>query len=1226
VSSTPIPPSGLILVDFSTKSINIKWTDNSDNETDFLIEYSETDNLHFETFETVPANRNGYNVSSSGGYFKDSTTYFFRVKAKNIDGASSPSNEISFTTKGANPGNLTVTGDGINRMKVQFNINSKIESGIIIERSTNDANHFVEIQKWGGITDETIVYLDTTVIKNVNYYYRVATIIRNVRKYSGIVASTTCESGVLEEANFITEYFGSSTIYFYKDTFRAIGRSGTFYSYDRKNSRWITKALSPLGERANFTIIPYNNLVSVCYGIKDYKYPINFNYQYDIEQDKWTRKSDAPYPVRIDASTFTINNKVYFLGGTKVTTVGSGYSYVGNMSECWEYDNVNDTWTQLDTFPVDKSAKYIVTSVGDKAYLFLNSKDVWTFSPTTKKWTYLKLLKNLVNCNKGCYYNGKFYFVATDATIVEYDLENDIIIRRIKLPENISIEGIMLQPGKDCIWVGNLWYTSNYLFYPDAPSAPYALKAKIIEKSKVKIVWKDNTDLETNYIVERFNSFGIGTNAIPNYSATLPANSTSFVDSGIVKGEYAYRISAINANGQRASSDLYVPCKEPSFEIAYAMTNYKSDSVELYLTFASYATIDKFIIERQDSAGGKYVKIDSVFDRRTVYTDRKLVIGNIYTYNIKAYNSFGMTSKSVKVIPGSLYMKESGSIKILDTKLFDLNGWNSQIPYKLNNVTLSLLPDSAGKKIYVDFFEYFVDGDTMFIYDGSTIKSPLIGAFTKSNLPKTIYSNNNEGSLTLSVKSGDGRSSNSYGWYARAKSEYVYPPTNLIQADTANNKVKLKWKDNSNDETGFIIERSKSEKEAFAIIKTVSANTTEYVDTTLNNKRYYYRIRAIKGNQISDCSLAIRSNVTPLPPQNLRLRLIDESSITIQWDDMSNCEDKYTIESSNDSVHFIVEGDQKTDSVIYKFTKVYATSKYYFRVKAANAIGDSKYSNIFGVKLSLYAPTKLEIVSQSESSLTLQWVNNSIKATEFVVEQSVNDTLNFVSTNNNASKSPIIVYSRGLSLKDKYYYRVRAKNYYSTSAPSNIVGIFFTPNKPSIPWVAAVYDDEVRISWFDYSNIEKSYIIERSVGDSLNFKPYDSIPSDNLSKLVYSYLDLKSQTVYFRVKAKSDFSYSDYSPILAYTGKTLMLQKAINDQYSIYPNPSNGVFLFKMNNTDVSEVVVNILNEIGQNIKTIQTNSAEKILIDLSQQQAGMYYLQIKFHGRLFNEKLVILK
>jgi hypothetical protein len=60
----------------------------------------------------------------------------------------------------------------------------------------------------------------------------------------------------------------------------------------------------------------------------------------------------------------------------------------------------------------------------------------------------------------------------------------------------------------------------------------------------------------------------------------------------------------------------------------------------------------------------------------------------------------------------------------------------------------------------------------------------------------------------------------------------------------SSSQINLSWTDNSNNETGFKVERS-SDGTTFTQIATVGANVTTYADTGLPAlTKYYYRVRA----------------------------------------------------------------------------------------------------------------------------------------------------------------------------------------------------------------------------------------------------------------------------------------------------------------------------------------------------------------------------------------------
>jgi len=87
-------------------------------------------------------------------------------------------------------------------------------------------------------------------------------------------------------------------------------------------------------------------------------------------------------------------------------------------------------------------------------------------------------------------------------------------------------------------------------------------------------------------------------------------------------------------------------------------------------------------------------------------------------------------------------------------------------------------------------------------------------------------------------------------------------PTSLAAANTAHSVVTLNWKDNSDNETNFLIERSTSVDTGFVQIASVNAGVTSWADSTVVRKvTYYYRVRASNGTFMSLYSNVASVNV-----------------------------------------------------------------------------------------------------------------------------------------------------------------------------------------------------------------------------------------------------------------------------------------------------------------------------------------------------------------------------
>jgi hypothetical protein len=90
----PASPSNLSAVSVSSSQIDLSWTDNADNETQFKIERSPNGTSSWTQIAVVGANVTGY--SNTG--LAASTTYYYRIRASNSGGNSGYSNTANAIT------------------------------------------------------------------------------------------------------------------------------------------------------------------------------------------------------------------------------------------------------------------------------------------------------------------------------------------------------------------------------------------------------------------------------------------------------------------------------------------------------------------------------------------------------------------------------------------------------------------------------------------------------------------------------------------------------------------------------------------------------------------------------------------------------------------------------------------------------------------------------------------------------------------------------------------------------------------------------------------------------------------------------------------------------------------------------------------------------------------------------------------------------------------------
>jgi hypothetical protein len=185
-------------------------------------------------------------------------------------------------------------------------------------------------------------------------------------------------------------------------------------------------------------------------------------------------------------------------------------------------------------------------------------------------------------------------------------------------------------------------------------------------------------------------------------------------------------------------------------------------------------------------------------------------------------------------------------------------------------------------------------------------------------------------------------------------------PSNLTATINGKGNVVLKWKDNSEDEDGFIIEKEcKLElnqllNESPLEKDTVAVNSTEYCDTTVTEIcSYFYKVRSYKKIGVLSDVYTDNEKLVFVPmksPSGLTATAKPEGRIELCWKDNSCVENDYIIErSETDSVHFNILSSIKSNNCIFVDSAIVNGSKYYYRIYAERDTITSCYSNIVSV-------------------------------------------------------------------------------------------------------------------------------------------------------------------------------------------------------------------------------------------------------------------------------------
>jgi alpha-tubulin suppressor-like RCC1 family protein len=182
------------------------------------------------------------------------------------------------------------------------------------------------------------------------------------------------------------------------------------------------------------------------------------------------------------------------------------------------------------------------------------------------------------------------------------------------------------------------------------------------------------------------------------------------------------------------------------------------------------------------------------------------------------------------------------------------------------------------------------------------------------------------------------------------------PPSFLLVTTVSSSQIDMSWRDNSPNETGFIIERS-PDGIIYATLVTVGSNPVSYSDTGLTlGTTYYYRIRAYNAFGDSPYSNARNAIPTLFSPLPLILTVVSSTQVNLSWIDNSPDETGFKIERkigrNGTWIEIAIVNQGVIDYSYITASGLAPNTSYYYRVRAYIGTDDSNYSNTECVAIS----------------------------------------------------------------------------------------------------------------------------------------------------------------------------------------------------------------------------------------------------------------------------------
>jgi hypothetical protein len=226
-------------------------------------------------------------------------------------------------------------------------------------------------------------------------------------------------------------------------------------------------------------------------------------------------------------------------------------------------------------------------------------------------------------------------------------------------------------------------------------------------------------------------------------------------------------------------------------------------------------------------------------------------------------------------------------------------------------------------------------------------------------------------------------------------------PSNLIGNSTFN-QINLTWTDNSENETGFKIERNREE------IATVGAEISEYQDKGVDpSSLYSYRVRATNESGDSDYSneINIVTAALPTPPEaptivNALAYTYDQINLT--WIDNSDDEDGFRVQmlENDEDGSWITVAELPPNTEYFENKGLLSRNSYTYRINAykispsLNSYSNERTEFIPYVNYpcsALQHPTDFTVTFISSTQINFTWTdtNSHLEGIKYYLYQKI---------------------------------------------------------------------------------------------------------------------------------------------------------------------------------------------------------------------------------------------
>jgi subtilisin family serine protease len=435
-----------------------------------------------------------------------------------------------------------------------------------------------------------------------------------------------------------------------------------------------------------------------------------------------------------------------------------------------------------------------------------------------------------------------------------------------------------------------------------------------------------------------------------------------------------------------------------------------------------------FKIERRLSSSASFSQVGTVGANVNSYISSGLTANTAYDFRVRAYRGAKVNSAYSNIVTAVTFNVPPKAPVLVSPKASEIvSSLTPTLQWQASSGAVSYALQVSASS---DFSTLLVDESGL---TDLTYTLPDIPLSWNSTYNWKVSATNAEGSTSAFSTARK---------FKTASGPPPQAPSDLITTPINDKQIKLQWTDNSEDETGFKIERKLSSATAFKQVGTVAAGVTTYTSTGMVAQTAYdFRVRANNGSKLnSEYSGIVTQSTLSTPPKAPVLVAPKASEVvasltpTLEWKASSGAV-SYTLQVSENSTFstLLVDASGLTE-LTYNLPDIPLNwnSTYNWKVSATNAEGStSVFSSARKFKTASgpppEAPSDLVATPLSDKLVKLEWTDNSEDETGFKIERKLSSGTVFKQVGTVAAGVTTYT-SSGMVAETEYDFRVRANN------------------------------------------------------------------------------------------------------------------------------------------------------------------------------------------------------